>query len=84
MDAADIGHARPELFAQRERGLDRGVAAPTAGIGLEHVADAHEIVAPAEVLERLQRHLEPAPEGLEIAGTALERLRMRGEAAACQ
>src|SRR5712691_10876569 len=84
MDVGDVGEPGTKLLAQRQRGLDRGVAAASTRIGLDAHADAHEVPTAAEVLERLVGDVEAAAECLEISGGALERGGLRGEAAAGQ
>ena len=63
MDVGDVGESRADAFAQRQRRLDRGMAAPAARIGLDAVTQFNDIPAPAEIVERLVGDLEPAAEG---------------------
>src|SRR5262245_62361512 len=57
---------------------------PTAWIGLEGEPRAHEIEAATQILERLERDVETAAEGAEVARWRFQRPRIRGEALLAQ
>jgi hypothetical protein len=73
VDVGDVIEPRADLLTQGQRRLDRRVPAPAAWIGLEAVAERDEVVAAAEILERIERDRQSAGEGLEEARAALER-----------
>ena len=56
-----------DLVAQFERRVDRGVAEAAAGIALRAEAALDDLVAAAEIGERLERDRDAAVEGAEIA-----------------
>src|SRR5262249_46650050 len=84
MDRLDLGETRAHLATELERSLDRRMGEPATGIGLEAMASLHEVVAGTQILERLDRHRQVAANRIEIAVTALDRGRVRGEATLAQ
>src|SRR5207342_3005708 len=83
LDSGDVGDV--ELIAKLERGVDSSVAETTAGITLGLEAALDYVVAAAKLGERIERHLDAAVEGAEIAGHRIfERRRTRREAGATQ
>ena len=81
LDGGDVGHARPELFAKLERGVDAGMDHAAAGIALGAETTLREIGCAAEIVERVGLPFEPAREGAREPAAAFDRRRICGEAA---
>ena len=81
LDRGNVGHARTELVAQRERGVDAGVDHAAAGIALGPEAALGQIEGAAEIVERLRLPFEPARKRAGEPAAAFDRRRVGGEAA---